>query len=138
MNRYEREIYQISGDGGEVMLGDKIIAEVKEWNVSIYQGFIEERSFGNESTAVLGLLSWKGKACIKLNKSIELPKVLLEISCSTVQLKLSDSRENTSYNEVEAKLDFRVGFTNGIPDKLNVKIKGTGEFPLDPSLFKPL
>jgi hypothetical protein len=50
-----------------------------------------------------------------------------------VQLELSNSRKGTSY-KVEAELDS----TSGIPDETEVNIKGTGEFPLDPSLFKSL
>jgi len=143
MRRYRKEGFCIFGDGGEVKFKGQTIAEIKEWNASIYRDFIEVGTFGDEyPTVVPGQQTWEGSAYIKWNKSIELHEVLLEISVSIVQLKLSNSKRNVYY-EVDAELpDFRVDSIGGIPDELNdelnVKIKGTGEFPVDPSLFKPL
>ena len=134
MNRYKKETFSLSGDGGKVIFKEETVAEIKEWEISIYRDFTEVGSLGNEYTTVVpGLRSWEGSAYIKWNKELIYLELLLELNSSMVQLELSNSRKGTSY-KVEAKLDS----TSGIPDETEVNIKGTGEFPLDPSLFKSL
>ena len=124
MKIHREEILRISGNGGEVKFKGETIAEIKKWDISIYRKFIEVRNFENKyPTIVPGIKSWEGLAYIKWNKHILLP--------DKVQLKLSDSRRNISYKEVEAIIDSGV-------DETKVTIKGTGEFPIDPAIFKPL